>query len=581
MKNSIEKDLESNVEDVIVTACAIQATDIPDVGLTPAEDGTFGKDVLDQVYTIFMNQSGEQKSRPADEGNKPQDGSIGKITYELDGGSITGAKKSYTTADYGYIPPAPTKKGYKFTGWEPENIPTDSTGNVTFTAKWKETTTTLMEGGTWGLGYRLEDLAGSAKNLKAFQKNSEEPSEEIKASARNIAASGEPVYAWFESDTGTIKYWSDSEVIYLPEDCERLFSGKYFSNLTDISGFSYFDTSKVKNMSSMFLYCGVTDVTPLANWDMSNVTSTERMFEQCPNLSDITPLANWNTSNVQNFSHMFLACKSLRNRLNTISKWDISSATSIEGLFEGDTDLTDLTPLANWDVSKIENFARLFEDCSNLTDLTPIADWNTSKNINFAYLFSGCEGITDLTPLANWNISSLTTIQGIFSGCTGITDLSPISNWDTTNVNNMQETFNGCTGITDLSPISNWDTSNLRNLEETFNGCAGITDLSPISNWHISKVRSMEKTFMDCNGLTNLKALSGWNVSNVTAMREIFSGCSNLADPSAINNWDINSDIFRGYNSYRMFFGCPSHPTFTKYASNRWDEFGTFYEQGE
>ena len=62
MKNAVESDLSGNAEDIIVTACAIQATDIPDVSLTPGSDGNLSKDVLDQVYTIFLNQSGEQTS---------------------------------------------------------------------------------------------------------------------------------------------------------------------------------------------------------------------------------------------------------------------------------------------------------------------------------------------------------------------------------------------------------------------------------------------------------------------------------------------------------------------------------------
>ena len=57
MKNAVESDLSSNVEDIIVTACAIQATDIQNVNLTPGSDGNLSKDALDQVYTIFLNLS--------------------------------------------------------------------------------------------------------------------------------------------------------------------------------------------------------------------------------------------------------------------------------------------------------------------------------------------------------------------------------------------------------------------------------------------------------------------------------------------------------------------------------------------
>ena len=63
---------------------------------------------------------------------------IGNITYNLNGGTISGAKTSYTVDDYGYTPPKPTRNGYTFAGWDHDTIPDGSTGNITFTAKWTE-----------------------------------------------------------------------------------------------------------------------------------------------------------------------------------------------------------------------------------------------------------------------------------------------------------------------------------------------------------------------------------------------------------------------------------------------------------
>ena len=88
MKNAVESDLSSNVEDIIVTACAIQATDIQNVNLTPGSDGNLSKDALDQVYTIFLNQSGNQTSRPSDKDDQNPTGKLGKISYALDGGTL-------------------------------------------------------------------------------------------------------------------------------------------------------------------------------------------------------------------------------------------------------------------------------------------------------------------------------------------------------------------------------------------------------------------------------------------------------------------------------------------------------------
>ena len=57
------------------------------------------------------------------------------ITYNLNGGRIVNAKETYTIEDEAYFPPIPIKAGNRFLGWDPEYIPTGSTGNKVFTAK--------------------------------------------------------------------------------------------------------------------------------------------------------------------------------------------------------------------------------------------------------------------------------------------------------------------------------------------------------------------------------------------------------------------------------------------------------------
>ena len=60
VKNFIEKDIESNVEDIIITAGAIQSTNVSGIDLTSQGDGTIPKEKLDKVYDIFLNQSGDK-----------------------------------------------------------------------------------------------------------------------------------------------------------------------------------------------------------------------------------------------------------------------------------------------------------------------------------------------------------------------------------------------------------------------------------------------------------------------------------------------------------------------------------------
>lgn len=68
------------------------------------------------------------------------------LTYNLDSGSLSGQKESYTIEDETFTLPTPTKQGYKFLGWsgtdlgqvtETVTIEKGSTGNREYTANWQ------------------------------------------------------------------------------------------------------------------------------------------------------------------------------------------------------------------------------------------------------------------------------------------------------------------------------------------------------------------------------------------------------------------------------------------------------------
>ena len=364
MKNAVESDLSGNVEDIVVTACAIQATDIPDVNLIPGSDGNLSKDVLDQVYTIFLNQSGNQTSRPADEGNRNQTGKLGKISYELDGGTLAnGCLTEYGSADYGYAPPEPTKEGFVFAGWSPASIPVDSTGNITFTAQWEEKVATLLDGET--VNIRMKILAGSSstrmasdRNIKAIQRSDEESSELVRNSAHYLISttdSESPIYMWF--DNGVIKWWSEARHVMAGSDLSYLCCG--LAKLSDISGLADIDTSNVTDMSRFFYFYYLT---------VNRVVKTDATMPKFA-LDDITPLKTWDTKNVTDMSDMFY----MRNQL------------------------TNLEPLANWDVSNVKNMRGMFLECSIINNASAINDWDVSNVINFKNMFYNCPSHPEFT----------------------------------------------------------------------------------------------------------------------------------------------------------------------------------------
>ena len=243
------------------------------MNLTPGSDGNLSKDALDQVYTIFLNQSGNQTSRPSDKDDQNPTGKLGKISYALDGGTLAdGSLTEYGSADYGYAPPKPTKKGFAFAGWSPASIPADSTGNITFTAQWEESSTELLDGES--INVKMKKLAGTGsakyttKNtaITAIQRTDEKPTKTVMADYDSLIstnASTKPVYAWFEN--GVIKWWSEAEDVNAGVNLSRLCYE--MQNLTDISGLNEWQTGQVTDMSSMFYNCSkLTDLTALTNW---------------------------------------------------------------------------------------------------------------------------------------------------------------------------------------------------------------------------------------------------------------------------------------------------------------------------
>ncbi len=100
-----------------------------------------------------------------------------KITYKLNGGTVSGNPSSYKEDDEDIILNNPTKKGYTFTGWTGTDltsasmnvvIPSGSTGNRTYEANWKANTYTIAfngNGATSGSITNLPMAYDQAKNL--------------------------------------------------------------------------------------------------------------------------------------------------------------------------------------------------------------------------------------------------------------------------------------------------------------------------------------------------------------------------------------------------------------------------------
>lgn len=100
-------------------------------------------------------------------------------------------------------------------------------------------------------------------------------------------------------------------------------------------------------------------------WDISNVTRTDKMFEQAGREASkwsIGDLSNWNTANVENMESMFtnLASKVTGDTvfsLGDLSKWDTSKVKNMKNMFNWTAGNAKWSlDLSNWKVPLVTSY---------------------------------------------------------------------------------------------------------------------------------------------------------------------------------------------------------------------------------
>lgn len=243
---------------------------------------------------------------------------------------------------------------------------------------------------------------------------------------------------WHDKAAETAYYYSESEKIFLNEDCNAMFADDIFGqyglkNLEEIE-LTGFDTSKVKNMSLMFSYLKNLTKLDLTNFDTSNVTSMWKMFFGSEKLTNLN-VSNFNTKKVENMEEMFSGLKSIE-QLN-LSSFDTSSVTDMKRMFAEDRKITNLE-LTSFDTSNVKDMSGMFYGMTELTNLN-VSHFDTSKVTDMNYMFFDMSKIASLD-LSNFDTSKVTNMKYMFYGTKELVTLD-ISNFDTSNVTNMDSMF--------------------------------------------------------------------------------------------------------------------------------------------
>ena len=232
-----------------------------------------------------------------------------------------------------------------------------------------------------------------------------------------------------------------SNKVYLPENSSGLFSNMPGSvTLAEFLETNKIDTSKVKDMSSLFLYSSLKEIN-LDSWDTSSVTNMSGMFLGSSAVEKLN-ISNLNTKNVKSMNGMFSNLEGSGFKNLDLSKWDTSNLTDIERMFT-----------LNYSIEKVN-----------------VSNWNTSKITTMQDAFSSAHNLKEIKGIENWNTLNVKTINNMFAFSEKLTSLN-LSKWNTSNIEDMSSVFFGSESLTYLN-IENWDTSKVESLDNIFSNTA-------------------------------------------------------------------------------------------------------------
>ena len=217
------------------------------------------------------------------------------------------------------------------------------------------------------------------------------------------------------------------------------------------------------------------------------------MFGDCDGISDWSPLKDWNTHNLKKADYMFYSCRQLTN----------------------------LAMFTNWDVGSLEYAREMFEEC-NLTTLAGLENWNMQAASNIRGMFAANQ-LTDIGAVSTWfnQANRLRTLQNVFSENYQLNDISALRNWNVASVTDFTK-FLAYTNVTSVEALSAWDTSNATDLSGIFKETE-LKTLDGLQQWNVSRVADFGAAFMDLPYLNDASAINAWDLSSGTKFDKMFA----------------------------------------------------------
>lgn len=387
----------------------------------------------------------------------------------------------------------------------------------------------------------------------------------------------------------------------------------YLTNMVEIEGLEHLDTSKVTNMSGMFMRCQSLKSLDLSTFNTAEVKNMNCMFSHCEALESLD-LSSFNTANVTDMSYMFQSCSSLTSL--DLSTFNTANVTDIVNMFSNCSSLTSLD-LSSFDTKNVTNMERMFSRCSSLTILD-ITNFDVPKVSNTSYMFKSCSALKTIICVNDWSgYSGLTLSATMFQDCNALvggqgtphayphndksyarpdggtdrpgyftivpeiyTNYDESSGTLTYHYDHLRTTRSGVTELYD--PIGNpsavrftayydqvkkavidesMKDAGLTSTKRMFYGgynlgteawqyLSAMTEIEGLENLNTESVNNMIEMFYGCESLTSLD-LRTFSISNVTGMTSMFNNCKALTTIYCNDDWSYSNAP-----SNKMFYNC-------------------------
>lgn len=261
----------------------------------------------------------------------------------------------------------------------------------------QETKTVFIDKDRW-----IDEDTGLAWIAEAlwFEENTELTKEEVLEMEGLIRVDDEQtdsaVYIWMDEDGW--QWWSDADVIQLPEDSSGMFASCTELEELDLSRFR---SDYVTDMFGMFSNCFKLKTVDISSFDTSKVTDMAYLFEYCRLLSNIE-IKNFDTNLVTNMSSMFSYCTSL-NSID-LSSFDTTNVEYMDSMFSSCTKLSAIYVSDLWSTESVYSGRDMFKNCRKLPGYS-------KSNVDVTFAHTGDGGYLTLKETAS---SDKSFMYGLF-----------------------------------------------------------------------------------------------------------------------------------------------------------------------